>query len=543
MADRCRILVGAGVLAGSISATMLVGAGVALADDGSAPDNSPSATSPSHNGGSKPAPSRPTKRGPRSSSITDSSRSKTTPTQISDESADTADNGRHRALTGPTAKPANAGGTGRHRAPEKVDPVAEPTSDTDTGDQSGGSSTEVSITPAAERPTGERVATLTHTTLLTPAAAPSAKAIAPLSQAFGDVSTYVYNLFAAAAAAVAGPAHAPAGSKVTVTTSSLQIGGADGITVSADWYVPTGGGTPTHLIYLQHGFLATAAFYSATAANLAESTNSVVVAPTVTWNIFDPTGMALTLPALHEAVADLFVGNRGALNASARAAGLTVPLPRQVVLAGHSTGGGLAVGVARYMTENGSVGDLAGVVMFDGVGYQGNFAEDLAEIPDYVPVYDLAGSPYSWNDYGLAQSELQRERRGQFTGVQVLGGRHADAMQGTSSLIQSIAYSMTGTSLPQNIDAVETLAAGWINDMFDGTRTAGLYGSTRGSVMPVGNGWWPAWVLVLPYRSNVSQASTSYGVCSALVDCEDASPVPVAADQHRSAPARPVELV
>ena len=71
----------------------------------------------------------------------------------------------------------------------------------------------------------------------------------------------------------------PAGSTVTVGRSKLQIDCGDGYTVDADWYFRTDDQPPTGLIYLQHGFAARAGFYNTTAAELAERTHSIVVAP------------------------------------------------------------------------------------------------------------------------------------------------------------------------------------------------------------------------------------------------------------------------
>jgi hypothetical protein len=60
--------------------------------------------------------------------------------------------------------------------------------------------------------------------------------------------------------------------------------------LTADWYFPTTG-NPDRLIYLQHGFLAGGPMYSYTASYLAERTNSVVVATTITSNPFAKNGM------------------------------------------------------------------------------------------------------------------------------------------------------------------------------------------------------------------------------------------------------------
>ena len=78
---------------------------------------------------------------------------------------------------------------------------------------------------------------------------------------------------------------------------------------------------PERIIYLQHGFLARGVFYDYTAAYLAEHTNSIVVAPTLTSNIFATDGYWLGGDQMHRAVADLFFDDNDALLKSAQVAG------------------------------------------------------------------------------------------------------------------------------------------------------------------------------------------------------------------------------
>ena len=96
-------------------------------------------------------------------------------------------------------------------------------------------------------------------------------------------------------------------------------------------------------------------FYDYTASYLAKETNSIVVAPSLTSNIFATDGMWLGGNQMHRAVADLFTDDNEALLQSAQAIGYTQDqLPQQVVLVGHSLGGGLVLDTARYMVVNGN---------------------------------------------------------------------------------------------------------------------------------------------------------------------------------------------
>ena len=171
------------------------------------------------------------------------------------------------------------------------------------------------------------------------------------------IGTAIFNLISFGEGVIEGPPKALPGSGVTVERSTLDLGG--GHVVPADWYFPEGydddpaAPPPERIIYLQHGFLARGVFYDYTASYLAKSTNSVVVAPTITSNIFATDGMWLGGDQMHRAVADLFLDSNPALLESARAAGYTQSqLPQQVVLVGHSLGGGLVIDTARYMKEN-----------------------------------------------------------------------------------------------------------------------------------------------------------------------------------------------
>lgn len=312
--------------------------------------------------------------------------------------------------------------------------------------------------------------TRSNLTLAAPVAQPTA-AVSPqidVPPVVSAIGTAVFGLISTLEAVVEGPPKALPGSGVTVKRSTLQIGDQE---VPADWYFPEGYNAdpnappPERIIYLQHGFLARGVFYDYTASYLAKETNSVVVAPTLTSNIFATDGMWLGGDPMHRAVADLFKDDNPALLESAQAAGYKQDeLPGQVVLIGHSLGGGLVIDTARYMKENGTSDKLAGVVMLDGVSFTDPvpILEDL----DGIPVYNLSATPYPWNLFGTMDAALAQVRPDDFTGAQMFFGFHSDAMVGGNPLIQLGAYLITGYGGPANVAATQILAAGWINDMF-----------------------------------------------------------------------------
>ena len=311
----------------------------------------------------------------------------------------------------------------------------------------------------------------------------------------------------------------PAGSTVTVRTSTLTIPVAGGRTVQADWYFPDDDGeTPTRLIYLQHGFGASGPMYSYTAAGLAEQTNSIVVAPSLSSNFFDADAAWLGGTPMQQGVADLFVGDREALTESASAAaGHEVTLPARFVLAGHSLGGSLVMGAAGDLVGTSAFDDLAGVLLLDGVDVNNSVPTALQKLTgaNYRPVYDISSERYVWNMYGKVGDELEAARPGQFNGVMLVGGRHIDALQGGNPLLQFAEYLFAGFSQQQNVEAVKTLAAGWVNDMFAGTHD-GIYGAPQQNI-PISTAAGTATAVVFPFTSTQRVQATPYDGISALI--------------------------
>ncbi|CAN5424179.1 hypothetical protein BH11ACT7_BH11ACT7_18030 [soil metagenome] len=310
----------------------------------------------------------------------------------------------------------------------------------------------------------------------------------PIVRAIGSA---VFNFIGAMVQAADGPPLVPDELRddITVSSSTLQI--SPGNEVAADWYVPTTG-QPERLIYLQHGVLATGPMYSYTAAYLAERTNSIVVATTITSNPFADGGLWLGGDNMHKAVAQLFLDeDREALNASlteatVKAGTPTLTVPLDFVLVGHSLGGGFAPGVAGHYAEGlvarradgaDAPNHLDGLVLLDAVPFPPilpNAMDRLKALEDsnggdpgdYIPVYEI-GAPLNYlNSTSAVNEELSDARPGKFNGVVINGGVHMDGMLGGNPLIQASSYLVAGIPQPQNPPAVQRLMAGWINDMF-----------------------------------------------------------------------------
>jgi hypothetical protein len=307
----------------------------------------------------------------------------------------------------------------------------------------------------------------------------------PRQTGLAAVLTFVGNLIFGAVTLleqiVVGPPALPPNSTVTVRTSTLNVGGTR---VQANWYFPDTDAPPERLIVLQHGLLATGPMYSYTAANLAERTGAIVVTPTFVSNVLAGTGFWLGGDALYRSFANLFVGDRPDLTASAVAAGYAkrygldpaeATLPQKFGIAGHSLGGAFAAGVTGYLAVNGAADDLVGAIMLDGVPTGSLMPTVMRRLSDYqaetgriVGLRHIAAPSNSWNSVGNANEWLNRTRPGTFNGVVLTGGVHMDSMQGGNRVIQFLAYLFAGFPTAANQFAVQELAASWFDEWFTG---------------------------------------------------------------------------
>ena len=505
MVDRFLLWLGAGIVTAGMSAAMLTGTGVAAAETGSGTDAGETPSSQSTKPADKQADSEKKPTADPSSTPADSSPEDSKPVDDADKpKQDTPDSADPQPTPKPDADVTDkdddvatdppSAATNGHKT--KVQPpsrhltkpvAATPEPDVDPAVDAK-TSQDVTVEPEMTKVTEpaeelnpvivsrsqarDRDAAVSAAVTTFAAAAPSAAEITstaaapPFSGLLSAIGTIVFNLYGFATRLVGGPPTLPPNSTVTVRSSTLRLDCADGYEVPADWYIPDTAQPPTRLIYLQHGFLAQGPWYSHTAAALAEQTKSIVVAPSITSNFLSCDACWLGAPPMQQAVANLFEDGNTALAESALAAGYAGPIPDRVVLIGHSLGGGLVAGAAGHMVDNNR---LAGVVMLDGVGMDGSMATSLGDVPDDVPVYQLAAPKYFWNQFGVGTDALLEARPNEFIGVTLVGGSHVDSMRGGNPLIQFSQQLVSGFSTPQNVAAAQIVMVGWVNDMFAGT--------------------------------------------------------------------------
>lgn len=515
----------AGVLAAGVSATTFVGAAIAYANDDSGPN---STTSPSEPAGTD----NETTPDAANPNATPDPRTNGTEAAVAEEEAEEkaeealdidGDVPEDLAENVPGEEPADElepsddetesrleqeRTDGGEEQPEAKDTVASSAITDQTFDIADGTASGITDTiPMAEEdasrtldagiepepvPEASTLATITRDAPPSPVAARLVMTAAdideptPAPSLINVVGSFFWGLLDFFSKLAIGPLVVPPGVPVTAGRSSLQIDCGDGYRAEADWYFPTEG-EPDKFIYFQHGFPARAGVYNVTLAELAERNNAVVVAPSITGNIFACDGCFLTTgEPMHAAVAKLFEGDRAALLASAQAAGYEGVLPEKFVIAGHSGGAMLAQGAAGYYWQSAAEEEkenLAGVLLFDTSAQGGGLARALDKLPATVPVLHISAAPNPLNFYGRANEVFAEKRPGQFNGVQLIRGAHSDAFR--SSILfgipQAVVSLALGASTPENVEAVQVLAEGWLTDMYEGrvydpqTRT-GIYG-------------------------------------------------------------------
>ena len=275
---------------------------------------------------------------------------------------------------------------------------------------------------------------------------------------------------------------------VVVGHSTLEVQcGPLGTSLPADWYFPRlGPRKATGLVWLQHAFFRTKANIASLAHHIAAHTRAIVVAPTISSDPFAPGGCWINGAPMHGAVAKLFV-ERFALRQSAAAAkGKHVSLPRPFVLSGHSAGGNLATAAAGYAMRalRRDRGDLRAVVLYDAVDNQGAMSEALERLNRRrrpAPVLQIASPPSACNAFGSGTRALVAARPGRFVGVQLVDGTHVDA-EGPDS--DPLARAVCGDPLEVNVNAVRSIASGWVTDALTGS-SIGLVGGSPGEGVPV----------------------------------------------------------
>lgn len=233
---------------------------------------------------------------------------------------------------------------------------------------------------------------------------------------------------------------------------------------TADWYFPTSQDPQVArdaIIWLQRDGGGDASSFAALARELAQQTNSIVVAPQ--FRSLENPGPSVSGADLQDGVAMLFKRDtfdlsegidRPALTRSAAAAGSQGPLPQKFLLAGVGKGAGFVTSVGGATVDSGAAENLLGVLMYDGFADAGQFATSLAKLDSLgIPCYQIVGPPSRANAGGRTTDLLAALHPGQFIGIETPRGA-------------------TNVAIAASV--------GWINDIYAGYRPTapqfGIYG-------------------------------------------------------------------
>lgn len=250
----------------------------------------------------------------------------------------------------------------------------------------------------------------------------------------------------------------------------LRLPCGSGTTVKARWAFPAEG-TPTGLVWLQHGFSRSAAQVQDLAASYARRGYAVVSPSVASFG-----SCSINETSLHTAIASVLAGAGpgsalgSSHDAARRSAGLpAAAVPTRFVVSGHSAGGALATVVAsRLATDpSGPVrARLAGVVLLDPVENGANGMQTALPSLASVPLLVVAAPGGICNSQASGTARVRAARTG-FIGVRLPSGCHCDAEADTTDGLCTLTC---GTPKPANEAALKRLAADWADDMLRGRR-------------------------------------------------------------------------
>ncbi len=247
-------------------------------------------------------------------------------------------------------------------------------------------------------------------------------------------------------------------------------------TTDADWYFPKG--SWRGLVWLQHGFGRANDALADLGGKLA-SDGYVVFSPTL--SSLAPVCNINNTKRYLNTWDDLFrpqtAGGRELLRsarAAASTAGVEVPaLPRELVFAGHSAGGSSATFVANDLrADPAAFANLRGVLLLDPVENSRNdMKSSLPGIVGERPVLTISSPGNSCNASASGTTALENATDS-FAGVRLVTGNHTDAEGASTDLVGT---AVCGVPKAINVQTLQDLARGWVNDWFSGTRDPRLY--------------------------------------------------------------------
>jgi hypothetical protein len=247
-----------------------------------------------------------------------------------------------------------------------------------------------------------------------------------------------------------------------------------------DWYFPSG--TPTGLVWIQHGFSESKNDLEALAQHLAGQGALVMATTLPTADMFGCTveNVGNNTGYLNN-VADVFGTKdnpndklgKSFTNAKNAAGRSSLTMPTKMVFIGHSVGGEAVSYIANRLRTNhpSAWSQLKGVVLEDPVpSFIGsNLANGLNGLKSstQVPIYLTASPDSSCNNDGAGiDTAIGILNNRPFHGALVTTGRHTDVLGSSASGLATLGC---GTPDAPDTAAVFGLTAGWVGGFFAGS--------------------------------------------------------------------------
>jgi len=222
---------------------------------------------------------------------------------------------------------------------------------------------------------------------------------------------------------------------------------------TADWYFPTSRDPQVAadgVIWLQRDGGGDASSFAALAKELAQQTNSIVVAPQ--FRSLENPGPSVSGADLQDGVAELFKRDEvnlsegidrpaltRTLTRSAADAGYQGLLPEKFLLAGVGKGAGFVTSVGGATVDSGAAVNLLGVVMYDGVADAEQFSTSIAKLDSLdIPCYQIVGPPGRANAGGRTTDLLAALHPSQFIGIETSAGAMDVAITASVGWIKDI---------------------------------------------------------------------------------------------------------
>ncbi len=281
------------------------------------------------------------------------------------------------------------------------------------------------------------------------------------------------------------PANAAGRVAVSDTFVTARCGG-QAVRIPMRWYIPSG--TPTGLVWLQHGFTRAANDLRGLASSYARD-GMLVATPQI--DTINRDGCIVSSIALIDNHA--FVATMGrvfgdawqpgsalaaSLNRAGARVGRSVAMPDRMIFAGHSNGAEFVLVAANELRRSRPASfnaHFAGLTLLDPgrTAINNDFAVAAKGLGGRTPIRIVAARLSPYNYFGTCVGTLLADNPGRFLGARLVNGNHMDA-EGASTDLLGYLFELRAP-VPRDVAVVARLSTAWSSDLLRGTRSAAFY--------------------------------------------------------------------